>query len=206
MKTKKYTNIGSDIRKVLIGMIVDPVVVSRISAKWKPEGLFNSRYQNLIGNWCVKYYLKYNKPIGNQIESIFEHWAETKGKNQNEIIEMIERLLGYLSSEYEQNENENSSDYILDKAGELFNRVKIEQLKESIEVDLERGDVLEAEKKIQEHNRVELGPGEIIKLGESIETWRDAFDETQTKPLVTYPGALGKFFGNDFARDSFVVS
>jgi hypothetical protein len=52
---------------------------------------------------------------------------------------------------------------------------------------------------------VELGVGSLLDLGEDVILWENAFDSDKTRPLVTYPGILGKFLGNEFARDSFVV-
>ncbi len=203
MKIKRYDN--TDSRRVLTGMILDPIVVARISGKWPKQGLFSNRFENLIGMWAVKHFRKYGTPIGKEIVSVFDSWANDKGSNQQDTIDLIEHLLQYMSDKYEQDGERESSDYVIDLAGQLFNKVQLKQLSEAIEVDLERGDLEEAETRVANRNKVELGIGSVIKLGEDFEAWRRAFDNSQTKPLITYPGDLGIFFGNALSRDSFIA-
>ncbi len=53
-------------------------------------------------------------------------------------------------------------------------------------------------------NRVDLGASARVRLNRDKEAYALALSEDQTKPLVTYPGAVGKFFGTTLRRDTFI--
>ena len=42
-----------DERRILIAMIVDSVVLGRISGKWDKRGLFKTKWANVVGKWCM---------------------------------------------------------------------------------------------------------------------------------------------------------
>src|SRR5690348_5982264 len=96
MKIRKRD--GSKPRMILIGMIVDSLVVGRISARWRKFGLFKSKWENQIGEWCVNYYQKYKKAPGKDIQGIYENWAEET--NSDEEVEAVGRFLEGLSNQY----------------------------------------------------------------------------------------------------------
>jgi len=202
LKITRYD--GKDIKRVLIGMVTDDVVCARIASKWTPEGLFASRKENLIGRWCVRHVRKYGRAPGREIESLFDDWASGK-EGQEETIKFVEGILHHLSSEYEKNGDGYASDYLIDLAGKVFNRVATKRAMEAAEIDLERNKVDDAQRKLIDLGRVELGVGGVIKPGEDYQSWRDALDNEAVKPLIQYPGILGRFVGNEFARDSFVA-
>ena len=80
---KKNNNIE---RQILIGMIVDQIVLGRISAKWQ-RGMFKSKWANIIAKWCLKFYAEYEDAPLNQIENLFEAWAEkTKDKESINLL------------------------------------------------------------------------------------------------------------------------
>jgi len=199
VKITQYT--GNDARRVLIGMATDRAVCSRIAANWMPEGLFGSRWENLVGGWCVKYLQKYEKPIGRVIEGLFDHWAERHDGDKE--VDLVEKFLSVLSDEYDR-EGVLASDYVLDLAGRHFNSVRMRQLKEAMEIELDNGDVEAAQERLLQFRRVELGAGSIVVPGRDFDVWVDAFDSEKITPLVVYPDPLGKWFGATFERDSFV--
>ena len=80
MKIDKKNN--NQERRILIGMIVDSVVLGRISSKYQQQ-MFKSKWANIISKWCLKYYQKYKKAPMKHIESLFENWStQTKDKNK----------------------------------------------------------------------------------------------------------------------------
>jgi hypothetical protein len=193
---------GSEERRVLTAMVVDPVVLGRISPKWKKgEGMFASRWANIIANWCVNYFHEYGKAPGASIEPLFQSWATDAEK---ETVALVERFLLSLSDEYENLEKESNSDYIADLAATHFNRVALRNLVEAMQGDLDAGKVDRAHRRLVEHSILELGMGQGVDVLQDQEAMREAFEEQQ-EPLITFPGAQGKFFKGAFCRDSFTA-
>lgn len=201
MKLARYDS--KDARVVLIGMITDRSTCARISAKWQPGGLFENRYENLIGGWCVKHFREYETPPGKAIQTIFDQWSEAR--EDKETVKLVEKFLVSISDEYERNGDAPTSDYLVDLAGKYFNKVRVKQLMEEIEADIKENDITKAEERLTKHRRLELGVGSLLHLDDDHEIWINAFDEEQERPLIEYPGALGNFLGSEFARDSFIA-
>lgn len=199
MQIQKSKNTSE--RLILTGLIVDDIVCRRISAKWKND-LFRSKWANLVGGWCIHYFNKYGKAPNKHIEGLFRNWEEkTKDK---ETTKLVEKFISSLSDEYAKRKRESNSEYILDKAGEHFNEVKLERLRDGIENDLLDKGVEKAMSRVSEFDKVEIGKSVAMDMFNSEEFLAAAFAE-QEPSIVRYPGDIGRFFGNQFARDSFVA-
>lgn len=192
---------GSLERLVVTGMIVDVKLLGRVLNKWPRDGLFGSRWGNLIGGWCIDYFQQYRTAPGRNIRSIFNEWA-TKAKD-DETIEIVESFLHGLSAEYEQG-LEIDSAYLLDIAGKHFNKCGLKRLSEGIGYDLETGRLDQATQRYSEYRSVDLGVGQCLSLLEDQDAIRDAFTNRAT-PLIEYPGALGRFWGTSLCRDGFIA-
>ena len=143
MKVTRFD--GTDARRVLTGLITDDNVVRRVASRWKAEGLFGSRWENIIAGWCVDHSRKYGKAPGRDIETIFR---ATTLSNADEI-EAIEKLLVGLSDSYEANGSAPASEYLIDLAGRLFKRTDLKRRAEAALADLERGDLGTAEQRLR---------------------------------------------------------
>lgn len=196
---------GSRNKRILSALVMDPVVCSRIAAKWPREGLFLGDAENLLAGWCVQYFNKYNKPPERQIQVIFDQWASKRQNSEDKTVDTIERLLSEISNDYERQEPE-SSEYTVDLAGELFERVRIARLKDAIEMDLENNDIDSARKRIGESTKIDLGVGEVMRPAVDYTVWSGAFhqDESSQFNSIYYPGKLGNFFGQSFSRDALI--
>jgi hypothetical protein len=201
MKVSRYD--GSDARRILAAMVMDQTVCSRISAKWIPEGLFGSTAENLVAGWCVRYMRKYSKPPRKAIQSIFMDWAEKRNGDDEKTTRGVERFLAFLSDDYSK-EGPLSSEYVLDLAGEHFDRVRMRKTIDSVETELNLGEINKARERINSSQRIDLGVGSVFKPGDDLETWIDALSQDQERPLVTYPKRMGEFFDRDLSRDCFV--
>lgn len=191
---------GSQERQILIGMVVDSVVLGAIASKWERD-IFQSRWSNLVGEWCVDFYRRYDRAPGKAVESLFEAWA-ARAKD-NETVELVERFLGQLSSQYQALSEESNSEYLIDVASKHFRQVKIGKLKTQLEADLEAGDLEQAEKRLNGYSRIEMGKGSFIDVLGDHEAVKRSF-ASKGPPLITYPGALGNFFGRSLERDGFI--
>lgn len=185
---------------LLTAMIVDPIVCGRIASKWN-NNLFRSKWANLVGTWCVQYHNKYGKAPSKHIESQFRTWS---GKTRDkDTIALVEKFLTGLSDEYISLKRESNSQYILDKAADYFSQVRIERLKDDLENDLTTNDVEKALERISTFDQVKVGTGEAIDVFHDKEWWKKVFAEKE-KGLIRFPGKMGQFFGEQFARGHFI--
>lgn len=193
MKSKQYD--GTDVRKILVGIICDKSVCARISSQWTSAGLFSASWSNLVASLAIQHYRDYGTPPGDRLSHIFEDWARTT-VSSDAIIESIEKFLIGLSDE----SRDDPPEYILDLAGKHFNKVRMLQTVDAIRDDLEREDVEIAEDRLAKHRHVNLGAGEFVEQAKDAEVWIEAYERQHEIPLVYYHGQLGDFFGSAFQR------
>ena len=189
--------------RILTALVVDDTVATHIAPKWREGGMFRSRWANLIGGWCVDYARTYGKAPGAHIEDIFNGWAE-KGPD-DETVGLVDDFLGGLSGAYEDEAESINSQYIIDQAGEHFNGVLIENTTEQALAYTRRGEGEKAVSVLNKWNRVELGVGAGVDVLVDADAVRQAFED-KADPLIKYPGALGRFFGDQLGRDEFVAT
>jgi len=187
-------------KRILTALITDSSVCGRISPHWK-KGLFQSKWANLIGSWCISHFDKYGKSPGIQIQTRLEQWS-LKNKDDS-TLKLIESFLTGLSDDYEKSEN-HSSDYIVDLAAQYFNRTKTLRLSDALRQSIEDGDDKHAEDLLNEFSRVELGVGAGLDVLRDVEAIKAAFESTDAD-IVEYPEALGNFFKGALTRDAFVA-
>lgn len=200
MKVEKYE--GNQERMILLAMVTDKQVLGPISAKWTGK-MFASSWANILGDWCVKHFKKYERAPRKGIQSMFTEWAE-KGSKDREMVETMESFLSSLSDEYEKH-GDVSPKYVLDQAGAYFNQVRASKLATGIEQSLDQGNYEKAEHLITEHRKVELGAGRAIDLFQDLKAIQSTYQKETREPLVVYPGALGQFFANQLGRGCFLA-
>jgi hypothetical protein len=190
-------------RTVLIGMIVDKVVLGRISAKWERD-MFRSPWANEISRWCVRYYRKYGKAPGTSMQGIYESYVGNGSPYNKEHANLIGTFLESLSEEYQRLQRESNSDHVMDLAGKYFNRIKLDRLSDAISGDIARGKVEDAEERALAYSRFEIGTGEIINVFDDMEHIRESF-ERNSEPVIKYKDGLGQFFSDRLERDGFIA-
>lgn len=199
MKIKRTDS--STLRRVLIGMITDPIVIARLADKWEDGGMFASRWANLVAHWAIRFYRKHNKPIGLAIESNYERWAENHA--DKELTKLVGNFLAVLDSEYDPNVPVNS-EHILDLAKEQIQIARIKDLNEKTEGLLGQGKVDEASQSMLQYREVNLGLGSFVEPTKDFSLWVQAFEKNNQESIFSYPGDLGKLLGNVMHRDGFV--
>lgn len=190
-----------DEHMVITGMIMDNIVLAAVAQVWEPD-LFGSRWANLIAKWCYDYYKKYKKAPRRHIEALFASWAR-KHEDQEKTVALVERFLGSLSTEYESRKENPNSAYVIDVAGDHFNRQKLIKLKNELEGALDLGDIERAEEIAASYREIELGEGSFINVFED-EAALDLTFQSAGKPIVKYPGHAGEFFNESLERDGFI--
>ena len=191
---------GSDERRILTAMIVNQTVLSRVAPKWEKGGLFQSAWGNLVGEWCVDFYDRYEEPPGKSIEGLFEAWAEGGDK---ETVKLVESFLSSLSDEYDRLNEEVNPEFVLDCANRHFNKVKLSRLRDALEGYIDNGELDKAQKKLDTWNRIDVSASAGVDLFNDASVLQSSFVEA-TEPLITYTGDLGPFFEPALTRDSLV--
>ena len=196
MKVKEYK--AETERRVLISMVLDVGVLGRMAGIWKSEGLFPSKWSNLVAGWCVAYYNEYNESPGAAIEQVFRTWA-ADNYIDDDTLELVEGFLHGLS-DYSGVGNLPASEFVVDKAMDYFNKIQLRQLGEY----LSNGATVD-----QCRNRLAA----YADVGVSSASSFDAFSEeavkeafsTSSENLIEYPGPLGRFFRGQLGREQFVA-
>lgn len=186
-----------------MAMIVSRPVLAAMADRWDEKGLFESRWSNLVANWCILHYRKYHKAPGKEIESIFDKWSTGREGKDKETVKLIEKFLIGISSQYVREKKRTQVQFIIDLAGEHFNAVKGNGVCDSAKALMEDGETTKALALLEGFKKVEMGLGSRISVLTDKSIIRDAFEE-KSDPLIKYGGALGEFFGDALERDGFI--
>lgn len=200
MKIKKIKN--KEERLILSHMVMSRSVLAKIATKWGRHGnLFRASWSNMIGQWCVDHYRKYEVAPKHHIQERFDKWAGRSA--DTETVELVKGFLVSLSSEYRK-ANKQNVDYVIDTAANHFNKVRMERVKEDLEELLEAGRTEKATSLLEAYSKIEMGAGSTINLLTAKDAVIKAFAEG-TEPIIKYPGKLGQFINSYLTRDSFIV-
>ena len=192
---------GASERAILIGMIVSKDVLARIAARWN-RNLFASKWSNLVASWCVDYYMRHSEAPGKNIVGLFRNWSE-KSKDADSS-DLVDKFLASLSGDYEEQSKEINAGYLSDEATKYFTRVRLSRLKDSIEGDLDSGDIEGACNRITKFQKIEVGTGEGVDLFLDKEAVFAASGDSRKDELISLKGGLNTFFQGALERDGFV--
>ena len=157
MKIRKRKG-SSDERLILTALITNKTVLARLSPNWTGD-LFRSGWSNEVAGWCIDYYDKYEKAPRENIETIFEKWADKHGDEAT-----IKSIGGYLSSLSNDYSGEDNADYVLDRAGDYFNRVKLSKHAEEIQDEVAAGRTEKAQTLADNFHKIEMGVGAGVNV------------------------------------------
>lgn len=190
-------------RRALTCAILSTKFLSRMASVWKPEGLFLSSWENLVGKWCVDYYKDHSKAPRKNIQGLFESW---ENKNQDpDTASIVQKFLASLSEDFEGTNGKINSKYEIEQARLLFveNETKslITKLQGALDTKKEPDGI---EQIVREFKSPNLSTdSEDIDLFNDPKAWDCMFKEKEDT-LITYPGALGDFYGYSLSRGNFI--
>lgn len=190
-------------RKMVIGLIASTDYFLLIRQDIKPE-LITTPVAKLLAQWCCEYFDKYKKAPGRDIAEIYLQKVKA-GRVSKDVAEEIEEdILPELSEEWE--EYGINVESLVDSTKTYFREAYLFQIKEGLEVLLEKGDVEEAEKIVTAYKGVAETKDVLIlndfeQLREAV---KKAFSEA-SEPILKYPGALGEFWNSSMVRGGFVA-
>lgn len=199
MKIKKRD--GSKEKRIVTGMIVSTPVVAQLASVWEKD-CFKNKWANIVGGWCVKHYNRYGKAPGKTIEQVFENWAQ-RFPNQD-TIDLVSKYLAGISGEYKAAKKGINAEYLIDEASSHFDAVRAKRVETAIGDAIDRGDTDQAVKAIESFRRAEIGAAAGVDVMLDRKGYFQTF-EKHTESLVTYPGALGQFFGPMLCRNSLIA-
>ena len=194
---------GKRVQKLLIGLITSKEVVGAVASRWESPGLFEASWANLIAHWAIRYYQKFQKPIGQEIETKFYEWCESR-KTNKETIQAIENLLANLDREFRKQEPTNAP-YLIDLAGEIFTATLTRRAIEQAELLLGEGKAVEATEALQQLRAVPLGQGRWTSPCVDYGCWEGLFEHEEPRDLFRYRGALRTLTRGSFGRGHFVA-
>ena len=191
---------GSEERAILTGMLTNRQVCARLAQSWTSEGLFRSRYANLVAGWAVAHFNKYGDAIGPQIElQLATYASQTADK---ETLALVESLVAGLSNDWQGGNV--SADYLLDIAQKYTAGVAAERAILQAQQDIKLGNVDEAISRLSRLSSPIVSSQQWIDPFTDREAMRKAW-ETSNDPLIVFPGPIGELFKNAFRRDSFIA-
>lgn len=195
---------GTRERSILTAMIVSTPTLARIVGRWDKGGMFRSRWSNIIGQWCVDHYRKYEKAPGRAIEGLFHKWSEQA--NDKTTSGLVESYLQSISNEYARAKKINV-DYTVDAAAELFNRTRVLALADLIQADAGRGEIDKALGRVGKFQAVTLNDDSWIDFFHNERSISAAITKKKEPPIITYDNkhlaGLNTFFGRTLRRGVF---
>ncbi len=193
-------------RTVLSAMITETAFLRRIVTGWDGQN-FPSPYANIVGDWCVDHYKKYQEAprVEETVTACYDAWAEKA--HSKELALTIDKYLTALSDEHESPAHLNV-DYLLDLARTVFNKAKSERLSKDINKANETGNIDKVKALVPGFGWTELGEAAGVDYFTDMEAIGLSYTERKVRRLIDYgkhSEALGHFFGDTFERDGFVV-
>lgn len=188
--------------KILAGMITHPSVLGKIAKVWGEKGLFAAPCSNLIGSWCVTHFRKRGQPPGKHIEDYFEDFCNNN--QDRDTADGVERLLRYVSDDYERHAEEVNPEFLIEMANKHFDAIRLEQTLTSAQAALAAGEVAKAQEKVTSYVKIPLDAAEGVDVLQDDTEIQGAF-ESRSQVVVQYDGALGEFFGCELERENFVA-
>lgn len=200
MKVTKIEG-GKTEKQILTAMVGDKLVLSRISAQWRDKP-FESKLANIVGQLCVNYYNKYNKCPKDKLGVLYNRWAETS--NDKDTIKLVGNLVDEVLETLE-NKKKFDPEFETDQAEDYFNKVHIKRTSDEAQKHFEGGDLEKARRIYESCRKIELRKNGVVNMGGDYSVIEQAFTFKKRQGLVTYPGALGEFFGDFFQKDAFIA-
>lgn len=200
MKVRRYQ--ADEEKTILTALIVNDRVCGQVAQDLGDDREpFKNKWSNLVAGWCVEYFKKHRKAPRKVVQHLYTQWAAAQ--QDEEAAGFVESFLESLSGEYEALGRELNEKWILDKAGEHFNKVRMERMAVSVQNALENHDYGRA---------VEAAQYKPVSF--SKEAWVNPFGRLtiertlqrleKTQPVIQFPGDLGRFLSEHFEREGFI--
>ena len=197
---KRQTYESSQENRILTAMIINSAVLAKIATRWE-QGLFRSKWANIVGGWAVKYYRKYAKAPRNDILSIFTNWAGQEGRNED-TVSLVDKYLSSL--EMPKKGEKSNSQYLLDMAEKWFNTVRASNINKELEVLIDNGDIDKAVSTIKSFEPILIGRSAPVNVLEDKDVMIKSFGQSSISLITTFTKDEKRFYKTAFERDGFI--
>ena len=189
-------------RRIITGFLVSDEFLRRVRSFWRDEFLEAPELVK-IARWALGYFEKYGDAPNRHIEDIYVRELQANRLEKSEA-EYIERVLSRISDEYERGEQFNAQ-YLFDRATEYFRTREWTKHNEQVQDLIDRGELAAAEVQRGAWKPLSWVTSRGVDVGsdEGLKRLAAAFT-TASKPILTYPGALGVMLNQHFIRGGFV--
>ena len=189
-------------RRIVIGLIVSDAYIKEVSRIWDARILQSQMAQTLAG-WCMEYFEKYEKAPGKDIEGIYLQKLKA-GLNRDVAEDIEEDILPDLSDEYDRTHF--NVQYLMDQTKAYFRGRNLSLFADQITGMVSQGDLTEAETVASEYKPLAEGTDNDLDLSSPEADTRiaTAFSLAES-PIITYPGALGRFLNHQLVRGGFIA-
>ena len=187
-------------RQIVIGMIVSKEFLQQVRPIWETKFLKSVSAQQL-SQWAIEYFDEYHEAPEKVIESIYYEKLRT-GFIKKDLADDVENTIADLSDEYEESFN---LPYVLKKVSGYIKERHLELHLQEVKDLADAGETLEAQALASSYKGVTFeisndldlsSPNVLLKI-------ENAFTEL-SKPLITYPGALGAFWNHQLIPGGFI--
>jgi hypothetical protein len=201
MKVERYKK-GDTERKILIGMITDRLVLSRIANVWQ-HNLLQSDWSNLIGGWCVEHFEKYGVAPVVLIEEYFKKWAR---KSQNEdLVRPVNEFLGALSGEYDREHASIQPDALIGLAEEYLNSIALKRFSDEMQDLIDDGDEQRALELRDKQSKIVLTQDESTSVFSDESLIHAAFRNVGQSMISFGDRSFDEFAEDRFNRSCFIA-
>lgn len=189
-------------RKIVIALITSEEYISAVS-QWFDATLLDSHAASKLAGWALEYYSKYHRPVNNNLDALWHEKQRSSNLDSDLVEEIEEDILPGLSEEYRKQPIDVPA--LIDQTHRHLSANKLQQHNEQVELLLEKGRGEEAEKLVREYTGLPLPDENTVDVGsdEVREKVRAAFEDS-TQPIITFGGALGKFWNREMVRQALI--
>lgn len=190
-------------RKIVIGMIVSQDYLQQLRPFWSSR-LIKSAAAKRLARWCVEYYDQHRKAPGKNIETIFLAKLR-QDKLPEDVAEEIEQdILPDLSEEYDPEQF--NVEYLLSQTKEYFRVRHLEEHQHELQVLLEQGELLGAERLANEYKPLADNVGHDLDLStDAVLAKIESAFTLESQAVVSFPRALGEIWNDQMIRGGFVA-
>jgi hypothetical protein len=196
---------ASEEKTILMALITHSGILGRIFRELNSqqgEGLFRNRWANLVTGWCFEFYGKHKEAPGRAIQDFYARHVATR--QDDEESGLVESFLQTLSDEYEKIPEQLNEQWVMDRAGDYFEKVRLERLTNQMQNSLENNDLGRARQLYAAHKPVSFSSDAWLNpfSQESIHKTMERMEKV--KPVIEFRGDLGRFLSEHFERDAFI--
>lgn len=197
----KKTKVDSGLEKqFLTAFITSDQFISRVNSVIDIGLIRSSHFRQLV-QWCIEYFVTYQKAPGRDIEGIYYSWAESEFADEGDS-QAIFRLLSSLSKRYEGEDSQNV-DYLVQEFKKYVLAQKLEALKDSIGLALQRKDTEEAVREVEKFRAHSVNDVSGVNPFTDLNVWDAAYSDS-AEPLIQFPGVANDFLGKAMVREGFI--